>query len=622
MKKGHRGSHRRGARGHTGHAVAAIQRTSELPRQADTAAASSRWERERFASGIGELANDIDRWLHGQAARLTNGISPTALVGAYLDWATHLAASPGKGLERAHQASRDLARFAVFAWRCAAMTAGGTLIEPSPQDRRFVSPSWQQWPFNVIYQAFLLYEQWWHRTTSDVGGVTRQHEDVVAFAARQVLDIFAPSNFVLTNPDVLQRTIDSGGTNLLKGWANLVEDWQRLVLGEMPTGTETFEVGRNLAMTPGKVVFRNRLIELIQYEATTSKVHAEPILIVPAWIMKYYILDLSPDNSLVRYLVALGFTVFMISWKNPDQGDRDLGLNDYRELGIEAALAAIAAVVPAHKVHAVGYCLGGTLLTIAASTMARDHVDRLASISVLAAENDFTDPGEIRLFINESQIDFLEDLMWQRGFLDAGQMAGAFQMLRSNDLIWSRVINDYLMGERRPLNDLMAWNADGTRMPYRMESEYLRSLFLANDLASGRFTTNGRPIAITDIRAPIFCVGAERDHVAPWRSVFKIHLLTDTEVTFLLTSGGHNAGIVSEPGHPGRTYQVMTRGADEPYIDPDQWLASVPRMAGSWWPQWVRWLEARSSEMTAPPKIGGTQYEPLCDAPGTYVHMR
>jgi poly[(R)-3-hydroxyalkanoate] polymerase subunit PhaC len=574
-------------------------------------------------SAVDAMTKDIDRWLRGEAARFTGGLSPVGLAGAYLDWATHLASSPGKRLELGLQAARDWARFATFATRADVFAGGGVpLVEPSPGDHRFVAPEWHRWPFNVIHQAFLLQEQWWHAATSGVGGVTRQHRDAVEFAARQALDAVAPSNSVFTNPTVLQRTMESGGRNLVKGWSNFLADWRRTARGAKPAGTEAFAVGRNLAVTPGKVIFRNRLIELIQYEATAAKVRAEPILIVPAWIMKYYILDLSPQNSLVRYLTGEGFTVFMISWKNPDSSDRDLGLNDYRELGVEAALEALAAIVPGRKVHAAGYCLGGTLLTIAAATMARDKSDRLASVTLLAAETDFTEPGEIRLFINESQIDFLEDLMWQSGVLEAGQMAGTFQMLRSNDLIWSRLINDYLMGERRPLNDLMAWNADGTRMPYRMESEYLRSLFLHNDLASGHFRVGDKPIAISDIRAPIFAVGADRDHVAPWRSVFKIHLLTDTEVTFLLTSGGHNAGIVSEPGHPRRSYQVMTRSADDPYLAPDRWLATVPRQDGSWWPEWVLWLDARSSAKVAPPKIGRGAYKPLCDAPGTYVLMR
>ncbi len=574
-------------------------------------------------SGFLRLAEGLDEIVHTSVARMTGGLSPMGLLGAYSDWASHLAFSPGRQMLLAEQAARDLAALSAYAWRRAAAGRGdGKVVEPAPQDHRFTEEGWGSWPFNILEQAFLLQERWWQNATTGVEGVTRQHEDVVNFCARQILDTIAPSNFILTNPEVLERTITTGGKNLVAGYANLMEDWQRAIAGEPPAGAEAFQVGKNVAVTPGKVVYRNRLIELIQYESATATVRPEPILIVPAWIMKYYILDLSPENSLVRYLIENGYTVFIISWKNPDRADRDLGLEDYRELGIMSALTAVETIVPGRKIHALGYCLGGTMLAAAAAAMARDGDGRLATIALLATQTDFTEAGELKLFINESQLQFLEHLMHGQGYLDQHQMAWAFQMLRSNDLIWSRGVRNYLMGERRPMNDLMAWNADSTRLPYRMHSEYLRKLFLNNDIAEGRYKVEGKPIALSDIRAPIFSVGTVRDHVAPWRSVFKIHMPTDTEVTFLLTSGGHNAGIVSEPGHPRRSYQIATHGADEPYVDPDTWMKKTPHHDGSWWPEYVKWLSARSGEPVPPPALGGSgEYRPREDAPGTYVFL-
>lgn len=564
----------------------------------------------------------LDKALNAQLAKLTAGLSPIALSAAYADWALHLASAPGKRLELFEKAAQKAKRLAQFTSQCATNpNAAGPCITPLPQDHRFAGDAWQKWPYNVLQQAFLLNQQWWHNATTDVVGVTQSHENVVNFATRQILDMFSPSNSPLTNPEVIAQTLQEGGMNLMRGFQNFVDDARRAQSGEKPAGMEAFTVGGTLATAKGKVVLRNHLIELIQYAPTTQTVHPEPILIVPAWIMKYYILDLSAQNSLVNYLTSQGFTVFMISWRNPTEQDRDLGMEDYVALGVMEALRAVTQITASPKIHAVGYCLGGTLLTIAAAAMARDHDARLASLTLLATQTDFTEAGELMLFINDSQLAFLDDLMWDQGYLDTKQMAGAFELLRSNDLIWSRVVHDYLMGERSEMNDLMAWNTDATRMPFRMHSEYLRHLFLNNDLAEGRYLVGGSPVALSDLRAPVFLVGTERDHVAPWHSVYKFNLLTDTDVTFVLTSGGHNAGIVSEPGHPHRHFRLRDKAKDAPYIDPERWQAETAPQDGSWWPVLTEWLAKRSAPRGPVPPLGDKTkgYAPLCDAPGTYV---
>ncbi|WP_280136509.1 alpha/beta fold hydrolase [Methylobacterium sp. Leaf88] len=564
----------------------------------------------------------IDQSVHASVARMTGGLSPAALAEAWFDWAIHAAFSPGKQATLAMKLIRKQMRLAQFAVRTAILRRhAAPCIDPLPQDHRFDDPAWQVWPFNLAYQSFLLTQQWWHNATTEVPGVSRTHENLVAFAARQVLDAVSPSNLPWTNPVVLAETMRTGGASLAAGALNAAEDASRAAEGLRPVGADAFPVGRAMAVSPGKVVFRNRLIELIQYAPTTAEVRPEPVLIVPAWIMKFYILDLSPGNSLVRYLTGQGHTVFMISWRNPGLEDRDLCFEDYRRLGVMAALDAVSAIAPGHRVHAAGYCLGGTLLAIAAAAMSRDGDARLASLTLFAAQLDFTEAGELTLFIGESQISFLESLMRNRGTLDARQMTGAVQILRSNDLIWSRIVRDYLLGRREPMTDLMAWNADSTRLPARMHTEYLRGLFLDNDLAEGRYRADDRSVALTDIRIPIFAVGTEHDHVAPWRSVFKIHLLADTEVTFVLCSGGHNAGIVSEPGHPHRHYRIRTTRVTDRYDDPDAWLARTAPGAGSWWPAWAAWLAERSEPLGLPPAMGAPAagYAVLGAAPGTYV---
>ncbi len=427
-------------------------------------------------------------------------------------------------------------------------------VESEDTDDRFDDDKWRKKPFDIVHQSFLLTQNWWKTATENVPGVSKHHLDVVSFVSRQVLDMFSPNNFVMTNPKVFKKTVEEGGMNLVRGAQNWLDDLFREMEGAPPARAEKFEPGKNMALTPGKVVFRNDLMELIQYSPQTDDVHAEPVLVVPAWIMKYYILDINPKKSLVKYLVENGRTVFMISWKNPDADYRDTGMEDYMKKGVISALDVVEKVVPDRKVHGLGYCLGGTLLTLAAAKMSRDGDDRLKSLTLLAAQTEFSEPGELDLFIDESQVSYLEHLMWFKGYLDSKQMAGAFQLLRSKDLIWSRMVRDYLLGQRHEMFDLMAWNADSARMPYRMHSEYLRKLFLGNQFARGTFEVDGAPIMVSDIHEPAFLVATVNDHISPWRSVYRFNLSSDTEeVTFLLSSGGHNAGIVSQPGHPRRT---------------------------------------------------------------------
>jgi polyhydroxyalkanoate synthase len=395
-----------------------------------------------------------------------------------------------------------------------------------------------------------------------------------------------------------------------------------------------------VAITPGKVVYRNRLIELIQYTPTTETVYAEPLLIVPSCIMKYYILDLSPENSMVRYLVGKGHTVFIISWRNPDASDRDLGMQDYLRLGVMDAMAAVKSNTGAEQIHAMGYCLGGTFLSMVAAALGRrgggghtssphrrqgdesalDNLPELSSVTLLAAQTDFTEPGELGVFIDDDQLKTLREDMAKKGYLSGRQMAGSFQFLNSRDLVWSRNTRRYLLGQDEVGNDMMSWNADLTRLPERMHSEYLSSLFLNNALAAVHYRVGGVGVALMDIKAPMLVVGTVRDHVSPWRSVYKIHLLTDTHTTFILAAGGHNAGIVSEPGHPRRSYQMDSVEKGHGWVDPDAWLAKAPLHEGSWWEAMQAWLAARSEGMV--PARAINPEHALCDAPGDYVMVR
>ena len=573
----------------------------------------------------------FDRELHAAALPLTGGLSPVSLSLALADWAWHLGIAPGRLM--------DLGALAV---QLAQDTLRGEDLLPAgaaDDDPRFRHEAWAAWPFNVMRSGFRNVETWW-REAARLPGMTRHHADLTDFFARQALGLLTPANWLPTNPVVLHENAKAFGGPLMRGIGNWLEDLSTDPAAVNAARREAhFKVGRDVAATPGKVVLRNRLIELIRYDARTTTVHPEPVFIVPSWINKYYILDLSPHNSLVRYLVEQGHTVYMLSWLNPEAADHDLTMDDYLRLGPLAALERIAELTGRRgrrassstaakptPVHAVGYCLGGTLLAIAAAALGGDIVPdakRLAplkTMTLLAAQTDFSEPGELGLFIDESQIAYLREIMRNKGYLTGRQMAGSFQFLHSRDLVWTRQMREYLMGEREQPSDLMAWNVDRTRMPARMHNEYLTSLYLHNALAQGAYRVggrHGRAVSLADLRMPVFLVGTVRDHVSPWRSVYRLHLLCEAEITFALASGGHNAGIVSEPGHAGRSYQIATRPAHGPWAAADEFERTAVRHGGSWWPAWQRWLAAHSSrrEAARPLPRGAS----VGNAPGDYV---
>jgi polyhydroxyalkanoate synthase len=564
----------------------------------------------------------FDRALRASMARATSGLSPYAAAAAWSDWLAHLATAPGRQVELIEHAQHNTMKLATY-WANQLKGEAEPPFQPKPEDHRFTDQGWRKPPFDLMQQGFLAVQDWWDHATCCVPGALPLNTDRVSFMVRQMLDMISPSNLPALNPEILTQARQTKGQSIIDGIELLVQDVQDATTGETHIDNDTFEVGKTLACTEGKVVFRNEVMELIQYTPKTKTVHAEPILIVPAWIMKYYILDLSPHNSLIRYLVEQGHTVFAISWVNPHADQSELSLDDYQKNGVKAAIDTISEIVPNQKIHASGYCLGGTILSITAATMARDEDDRLASITLLAAQTDFSEAGELLLFLDESQVAYLEDMMWDQGYLDQRQMSGAFQALRAEDLVWTRAVRRYLMGLEDKAADISVWNQDATRMPYRMHSQYLRGLFMENRLTAGRYAVDGRIIALKDIKIPFFVVGTEKDHIAPWRSVYKTALFTDGDLTFVLVKGGHNGGIVSEPGHPHRHYRKSHRAPGALYMDPDTWLANHQPVDGSWWPEWADWLASHqsSTEQVAPPIMGAPKagLPPLQDAPGSYV---
>jgi polyhydroxyalkanoate synthase subunit PhaC len=565
------------------------------------------------------LAHQLTQVMRAELAQFSGGLAPDDYARAWWELVASLASLPEQQLALV----RSAALKGFDTWQFAWFSALGRQQDHGNLGKQFSDPAWDQWPFNVYARAFGHISRWSEELIAGAKGLAPASAKRLEFVQRQLLNVVSPTHYLLTNPELLELTRNEGGLNLLRGAQHFIEDLQNTLRG-VPTRTGDYPVGEKVAVTPGKVVMQNELMELIQYSPQTAEVYAEPILIVPAWIMKYYILDLSPGNSLVRYLVGQGHTVFMVSWKNPTAADRNLAMDDYLRLGLRAAIDAVSQIVPQQPMHAVGYCIGGTLLAIGAADLARDGDSRLASLTLLAAQTDFSEPGELSLFITPSQLEMLRSIMEQQGVLSSERMGAAFALLRSGDLLWSPAVNSYLRGKRDLMNDLMAWNADGTRMPCRMHSQYLDQLYLQNRLAAGGFTVAGKPVHLEDLTLPMFVVGTETDHVAPWTSVYKARALTrSADYTFLLTSGGHNAGIVSGPLNAKRRHRVYHWSDAHAALDAGQYEELATRAQGSWWPTWERWLAAHSTaSRQAPPAIGNAAagLAPLRDAPGQYVH--
>ncbi len=499
----------------------------------------------------------------------------------------------------------------------------GPVVELPKDDRRFRHEDWKQnFLYDYVKQSYLIAAKHLHQTLGNVEGLDEKTAKKVDFYTRQYIDALSPSNFLLTNPEALRETVASGGQNLVKGLNHLLEDLTRGNGGELRvkmTDTEAFRLGENIAVTRGKVVFQNELIQLIQYDPFTEEVYARPLLIIPPWINKYYILDLRENNSFIRWAVEQGHTVFVISWVNPDERLAHKSFEDYLLEGALAALDAVERATGEATANVIGYCLGGTLLACALGYLAAKKDKRIHSATFFVSMIDFARPGELEVFIDESQIAALERRMEQRGYLEGSEMATTFNMLRANDLIWSFVVNNYLLGRDPFPFDLLYWNSDSTRMPAAMHSFYLRNMYLKNRLREpGGITLAGVPIDVTQVKVPAYVVSTVEDHIAPWKSTYAGAKLLAGPARFVLAGSGHIAGIINPPAANKYCYwtnEVLPDG-------PDEWLKSAAQHPGSWWTDWGKWLGKRGGEKVPARVPGKGELKAIEDAPGSYVKVR
>lgn len=585
-------------------------------------------ESERLNAAFKDIAERSQKLLQEFGERYkTDGpkpADPLHLTQTFMDFTAKMLADPNRLL----QAQMELWEQYMKLWQVTAQRMMGQkvepLVEPAKGDKRFNDPAWKdEVVFDYLKQSYLLTARWLQQTVKQVEGVDDKTAQKVDFYTRQFIDALSPSNFAMTNPQVVKATVESKGENLIKGLQNLLTDLERGKgsLAIRQTDMNAFKVGENVATSPGKVVFQNELIQLIQYAPTTDEVYAMPLLIVPPWINKFYILDLKPENSFIRWATGQGYTVFVVSWVNPDEQLAKLVFEDYMKLGPLAALDAIEKATGEKKVSAIGYCIGGTLMATTLAYMAARGDDRIAACTFFTAQIDFSEPGELGVFIDEGQLASVEEMMSKKGYLEGSEMATTFNMLRANDLIWSFVVNNYLMGKDPFPFDLLFWNADATRMPAAMHSFYLRNMYQKNLLIQpGGLTIDGVPIDLRKISIPVYLQAGKEDHIAPAKSVYKATQVYSGPVRFMLAGSGHIAGVVNPPRNRKYQHWLNETAKNPPTLD--EWKAGAQEYPGSWWPDWDKWLSAMSGPKVAARVPGQGGLPAIEDAPGSYVKVR
>ncbi|MBL0899029.1 MAG: class I poly(R)-hydroxyalkanoic acid synthase [Reyranella sp.] len=583
---------------------------------------------EKLQTAFKDIAMRSQKLLQDFSERYKAGgqqpADPLNLTQTFMDFTSKMLADPN----RLVQAQMELWQQYMKLWQVTAQRMMGQQVdpvaEPAKGDKRFADPAWKdEVVFDYLKQSYLLTARWLQGTVKQVEGIDDKTAKKVDFYTRQFVDAMSPSNFAMTNPQVVKATVESKGENLLKGLQNLLTDLERGKgkLAIRQTDMDAFKVGVNVATSPGKVIYQNDVMQLIQYAPSTEEVHEMPLLIVPPWINKFYILDLKPENSFIRWATEQGYTVFVISWVNPDERLSKLVFEDYMKQGPLAALGAIEQATGQRKVSAIGYCIGGTLMAATLAYMAARNDDRIAACTFFTAQVDFTEPGELGVFIDEDQLAGIEQMMGKKGYLEGSEMATTFNMLRANDLIWSFVVNNYLMGKDPFPFDLLYWNADATRMPAAMHSYYLRNMYQKNLLSQpGGIVIDNVPIDLRKITIPVYLQAGKEDHIAPSRSVYKATQIFSGPVRFMLAGSGHIAGVVNPPRNKKYQHWLNETAKNPPTLA--EWQAGAKEFPGSWWHDWDKWLSALSGPKV-PARIPGAGGLPAIeDAPGSYVKVR